>query len=263
MPYTFNGFGTTYYGQRDAAEDGSYVTTLWVTALWVPLLPLASYRVLPVGKGTNIIIHRSQSYQTLRVPLCWPQIRNVYLCVSPILAFILYFGGSDIKNWWKEDILKSSTSHSALMAEPPQAQPAGADLPLDTKAAAVACGKVFKLDEEAFVRLNLIERLSKLVADNGFTDQEIKDQPSDTSLDKEAFEAYSFAYLSWNKSEQISRASFDKLVIDAANKVDKTSLSSAQRTQFDEYMVKYKHMMLKAFDLGRRDARISPCPYKH
>jgi len=37
MPYTFNGFGTTYYGQRDAAVDGSYVTTLWVTALWVPL----------------------------------------------------------------------------------------------------------------------------------------------------------------------------------------------------------------------------------
>jgi hypothetical protein len=84
MPYTFNGVGTTYYGQRDAAADGSYVTTLWVTALWVPLLPLCSYRVLPVGTGTNVVVYRSQNYQTVRVPLCWPQVRNVYLCASPM-----------------------------------------------------------------------------------------------------------------------------------------------------------------------------------
>lgn len=74
MPYTFNGFGTTDYGERDRAEDGSYITTEWVTAVWIPLVPLASYRVRPVGKGTNIIIHSSQSYQTMRVPICWPQV---------------------------------------------------------------------------------------------------------------------------------------------------------------------------------------------
>jgi hypothetical protein len=261
MPYTFNGFGTTYYGQRDAAVDGSYVTTLWVTALWVPLLPLGSYRVLPVGAGTNVVVYRSQSYQTLRVPLCWPQVRNVYLCVSPMLALVLYFGGSDIKNWWKEDILKSRSSQSALVPESPQVQPVEAELPLNSKDAAVACGKVYKLDEAAFVKLNIIERLSQLVADSGYTDQEIKDQPSDSSLDKEAFEAYSFAYLSWDKAEKSSRASFDKMVIDAANKVDKSGFSQAQRIQLDAYLVKYKHMMLKAFDLGRHDARISPCPY--
>src|SRR6202035_1076193 len=62
MPYTFNGFGTKYYGQREPGEDGSYVTTLWVTALWIPLLPLGSYRVRPVGKGTNWVVHSSQSY---------------------------------------------------------------------------------------------------------------------------------------------------------------------------------------------------------
>ena len=43
MPYTFNGFGTKYYGRREAAEDGSYVTTMWITALYVPILPLGSY----------------------------------------------------------------------------------------------------------------------------------------------------------------------------------------------------------------------------
>jgi len=50
MPYRINGFGTAYYGKRDRAEDGSYITTQWVTALWVPIVPLGSYRVLPIGK---------------------------------------------------------------------------------------------------------------------------------------------------------------------------------------------------------------------
>jgi hypothetical protein len=53
MPYTFNGCGTSYYGQRDRAEDGSYITTEWVTFVYIPLLPIRSYRVLPVGKGTK------------------------------------------------------------------------------------------------------------------------------------------------------------------------------------------------------------------
>jgi hypothetical protein len=74
MPYTLNGFGTTYYGHRDPAEDGSYVTTLWITALYVPILPLGSHRVLPVGNGTNWVVHRSQGYQARTVPLCWEQV---------------------------------------------------------------------------------------------------------------------------------------------------------------------------------------------
>ena len=49
MPFTFNGFGTMYYGNRDKADDGSYVTTLWIVALFVPVFPLASYRIRPLG----------------------------------------------------------------------------------------------------------------------------------------------------------------------------------------------------------------------
>lgn len=170
MPYTFNGCGTSYYGQRDHAADGSYITTLWATAVWIPLLPLASYRVRPVGKGTNIIIHSSQSYQAVRVPLCWEQVRNVYLCASPFLILILYFGGPEIQKWWKEDVTKSTTSQSAQQPQPTQVQPAESDLPLDSKDAAVACGKVLKLDKTAFEKLDLFPRLSQLLPDSGFTD---------------------------------------------------------------------------------------------
>lgn len=88
MPYTLNGFGTRYYGRRDVAEDGSYVTTLWATALYVPLLPLGSYRVLPYGKGTNWVVHSSQSYVTQPVSLCWEQIWHVYMVGIPILFLL-------------------------------------------------------------------------------------------------------------------------------------------------------------------------------
>jgi hypothetical protein len=97
MPYTFNGFGTKYYGRREAAEDGSYLTTLWITALYVPILPLGSYRVLPVGQGTNWVVHRSQSYQVLPVPLCWEQVWHIYMIGAPIFLAIGLFVWSGAK----------------------------------------------------------------------------------------------------------------------------------------------------------------------
>jgi hypothetical protein len=262
-----NGFGTTYYGRRYPAEDGSYVTTLWVTALWVPLLPLASYRVLPVGKGTNWVVHSSKSYQTLRVPFCWPQVRNVFLFTIPILGLILYFNATDIQKWWKEDVLKSSTSRSApqptLKPEPPQAQPFEADVPLDSKAAAVACGKVLKLDKEAALqKLNLLKRLAQLIVDSGITEEELKELGPVDEVQKQVFEAYGFGYLTWDKAAEVSRADFDKMVVDAALSVDSANLSSAERERINVYLVKFKRMMLKAFDLGRHDAKISPCQFR-
>jgi len=88
MPRSVNGFGTRYYGRREEALDGSYVTTVWITALYIPILPLRSYRVLPVGKSFNVIIHRSQQFKALRVPLCWEQVWHVYMISAPILLII-------------------------------------------------------------------------------------------------------------------------------------------------------------------------------
>jgi hypothetical protein len=90
MPHSVNGIGTRFYGKRDRAPEGSYVTTMWVTFLYLPILPLRSLRVLPVGEAANFVIHRSQQYRTTKVPLCWPQIRNVYLTISPIILLIAH-----------------------------------------------------------------------------------------------------------------------------------------------------------------------------
>jgi hypothetical protein len=104
MPYTLNGFGTRYYGRREPGEDGSYVTTLWITALYIPVLPLGSYRVLPVGEGTNYVVHSSQSYRVLRVPLCWEQVWRVYMVGAPILIIIAWLIASSAR----KDRLKES-----------------------------------------------------------------------------------------------------------------------------------------------------------
>jgi hypothetical protein len=150
-----------------------------------------------------------------------------------------------------------------MQMEVPQAQPVEADVPLNSKDAAVACGKVLKLDKAAFVKLDLLPRLSQLAPDSGFTDEELKDKElfSPEDISDQAFSAYSLAYLTWEKPTQTSRADFDKMVIKAAHAADNENLSSSDRARFDAYMSKFKKMMLKAFDLGRHDAKASPCPF--
>ena len=49
--FTFNSVGTGLYGHRDEAPDGSYVATLCICALFIPLIPLAAYRVESHGGG--------------------------------------------------------------------------------------------------------------------------------------------------------------------------------------------------------------------
>lgn len=143
-----------------------------------------------------------------------------------------------------------------------KAQPDEADLPLSSKDAAVGCGKVLKLNtKEAFEKLDIDGRLSSVVDDSGFTEEEFKEWMPAKNVHDLAFQAYSFAYVSWEKSTEVSRASFDKMVVDVARSVDLTKLSPNEKVQFDGYIVKLKRMMLKAFDLGRRDAKTSPCPF--
>jgi hypothetical protein len=252
MPYTFNGCGTRYYGNQDKGEDGSYVTTEWVTFVYVPLIPLRSFRVLPVGKGTNYIVHASQSYQTRRVPLHWPQVRNVYLVIVPILLLIGYFNRQDIESWVRNDLLKPS--HTSLQAEPSPVEP-----PLTASQAATACGRVLKLETPAFEKLKLLDRLSAVVANGAFTDEELKAMPS-KDIEEEAFSAYSFAYLLWDKPTDSSRAEFDKMIVKVFNAQDLSAMSASDRALYETFIVKFRGVMLHAFELGRHDARMFPCP---
>jgi hypothetical protein len=255
MPFTFNGCGTSFYGKRYPAQDGSYVTTKWVTGLWVPLLPLGSYRVRPTGKGTNAVVYHSLNFQTVRVPLCWPQVRNVYIFAAPILALIIYFNWADIQKWWKHDV-KTNSARLVLKAESTSSQ---ADVQLTDKAMIVACGRVLKLDRAAFAKFDLVHRLPQLVDNIGFTGQELTAFSSSDELRDKAFEGYSLGFLTWEKPADDVRATLDQELISHLNSIDLRKLSTAERTQLDSYFARLKRLMLRALDLGRQDARISPC----
>jgi hypothetical protein len=176
---------------------------------------------------------------------------------------VLYLNASEIQNWWNRDVLKSTAPQSVLKPEPPPAQTVRTDSPLDSKAAAVACGKVMKLDKAAFAKLDLFKRLNQLAVDSGVTNEELTALGgSDKEQNEQVFQAYALGYLTWDKSNGVSRADFDEMAMRAIHSADKFNLSTDERAQLDAYFVKYKRMLVGAFDLGRHDARISPCPFK-
>lgn len=43
--FRLNGFGAGLYGERDHGNDGSYVSTYCISALWIPIFPISAYRV--------------------------------------------------------------------------------------------------------------------------------------------------------------------------------------------------------------------------
>lgn len=80
MPFTLNGFGTMYYGAADLRPDGSYVTTEWITAIYVPLIPLRSWRLVQINQGNvNLGVYNSQSYGVVeRLPILWAQVFRIW-----------------------------------------------------------------------------------------------------------------------------------------------------------------------------------------
>ena len=88
MPYTLNGVGTKYYGKRDVEPDNSFITTEWIVLVYIPIIPIGSFRVQPTGESTNMIIFSSTQYLVQRVPFNWRQIRNVYATTIGIFATI-------------------------------------------------------------------------------------------------------------------------------------------------------------------------------
>lgn len=86
MPFSFNGFGTRFYGQRELRSDYSYITTVWIVFLYLPVLPIRSLRV----KGDYDPIPRfgmtSSEYVVLKKGFPnWKQVLCVY-------GFVLSWG---------------------------------------------------------------------------------------------------------------------------------------------------------------------------
>jgi len=85
MPSSFNGFGTTLYGKRDFRPDGSYVTTEWAIALWIPFFPFSSIRIRVTdqrfGTETYLVVEHVTSSRK--------QILSVYSYTAAIAAAVL------------------------------------------------------------------------------------------------------------------------------------------------------------------------------
>jgi hypothetical protein len=63
--YTFNGIGTTLYGRRDYdPHSQSYIATLYFTFIFLPVFPLASYRVQSVDGGRYQFLGRAPVKRT-------------------------------------------------------------------------------------------------------------------------------------------------------------------------------------------------------
>ncbi|MCX6851984.1 MAG: hypothetical protein NTY98_24070 [Verrucomicrobia bacterium] len=80
MPASINGIGTLYYGECDFHPDGSYVTTEWLSVVYLPVLPFRSIRLMRLPHlDRELIVFSSQGFLNVqRIPLHWRQVLNVY-----------------------------------------------------------------------------------------------------------------------------------------------------------------------------------------
>ena len=77
---SFNGIGTKLYGKRDFNQaDQSYIATKWLIILFLPIIPLASYRVTKVKQ--KFFTFESPQYVWGKVNTNWRQILNTYAAV--------------------------------------------------------------------------------------------------------------------------------------------------------------------------------------
>lgn len=65
MANTFNGIGTTFYGQSRFEQDGSFVTTKWFVVGFFPLIPMGSLRVRYLGTSGVPFFARTSSYEVV------------------------------------------------------------------------------------------------------------------------------------------------------------------------------------------------------
>jgi hypothetical protein len=84
--HTINGIGTMAYGDRDRdRETGTYVKTVWLTLLFIPVLPLGAYRVADAPNGGWYFIGK--------VPLSglakgWPLV--LLLIIGGVVGFVMW-----------------------------------------------------------------------------------------------------------------------------------------------------------------------------
>jgi hypothetical protein len=102
MAYTFNGIGTTFYGQRDFRVDGTYITTEWIAVFYFPIVPLRSLRVRYQGPGDppRFGIGSSENYAVYEKSFPhWKQVLCTYGYVAFLIAWVYFVGSTAISRF--------------------------------------------------------------------------------------------------------------------------------------------------------------------
>lgn len=120
-----NGTGSRVYGKRDFRTDGSFVTTKWITFVWVPLVPLRSMRVRPLN--TSEVDHLETSILLAFVGLLALKSSGKYAVQTntrPVLIQVLHvyaFMIALVFAWWnlsRNTNLVNAGLLSAVLAAP-------------------------------------------------------------------------------------------------------------------------------------------------
>jgi hypothetical protein len=90
---SLNGFGTCFYGKRDFQRDGSFITTEWIIAAFLPLIPIRSLRIKSSGaseRGFFLGFGSSESFAVIHTgPLNWKQVVHTYGYVAFLLIWTI------------------------------------------------------------------------------------------------------------------------------------------------------------------------------
>jgi hypothetical protein len=93
---TINGCGTKIFGDFEYFDDGSYVTIKWIVVFYIPLIPIATYRVYHAeeGKFPTLPFGTSKStYSLRRIPMKWKYVwqflRVIYATIGTIIGIVI------------------------------------------------------------------------------------------------------------------------------------------------------------------------------
>jgi hypothetical protein len=94
MAVTFNGTGTTFYGECEWRPDGSFRTTKWFVIVYVPLIPLKSYRLARNPKSDiQAVVFSSTGFVVLEaLPLDFAQVLRTYLFAVAVVGWAVFSG---------------------------------------------------------------------------------------------------------------------------------------------------------------------------
>jgi len=96
MANSFNGIGTSFYGQSRFEEDGSFVTTKWFIIGFVPIIPMASARVKYLGTSGVPFFSRTSNFEMLKeLPVDGLQVLKTWAYVVFIIALVTGILSSD------------------------------------------------------------------------------------------------------------------------------------------------------------------------